>query len=335
MGSGLFGFGPERHEPDSGPSHLPAEFRTRLTQGIKMADGTKIEWTDATWNPITGCSVVSPGCTNCYAMRLAGTRLKHSPSRKGLTTDSMAGPVWNGQVRLNEQWIDQPLHWRTPRLIFVCAHGDLFHENVPDEWIDRVYRVMALASRHTFQILTKRSARMRAYMASQRAYDAYNSGRMGPNVWPPPNVWVGVSVEDQKRADQRIPDLVATSAGVRFVSAEPLIGPLDLTRIRAPLDNDDGSWKFNALAVGDYYSQVDNCIVVNGDGPYRQHRIDWVIVGSDSGPKRRHCDPAWVRSLRDQCTADDVPFFWKQHIENGRKISTPELDGREWREMPE
>lgn len=103
-----------------------------------MSDGTKIEWTDATWNPITGCSVVSPGCTNCYAMKLAGTRMKNHPTRVGLTTDSKAGPVWNGQVRLNETALAQPLRWKRPRRIFVCAHGGLFHENVPDEWIDRV-----------------------------------------------------------------------------------------------------------------------------------------------------------------------------------------------------
>jgi protein gp37 len=133
-----------------------------------MADSTKIEWTDATWNPITGCSVVSPGCTNCYAMRLAGTRLAHHESRAGLTRDTKAGPVWTGEVRFNEQWIDQPLRWRKPRLIFVCAHGDLFAEGVPDEWIDRVFAVMALAPQHTFQVLTKRSARMREYMSAAR-----------------------------------------------------------------------------------------------------------------------------------------------------------------------
>jgi Bacteriophage protein gp37 len=116
-----------------------------------MADGTKIEWTDATWNPVTGCSVVSPGCTNCYAMRLAGTRLKHHPSRAGLTIDTKAGPVWNGKVRFNEQWPSEPLRWKRPRRIFVCAHGDLFAEGVPDEWMDQVFAVMALAPQHVFR----------------------------------------------------------------------------------------------------------------------------------------------------------------------------------------
>ena len=121
-----------------------------------MGDQTKIEWTNATWNPITGCSVVSAGCTNCYAMRLAGTRLKHHPSRKDLTILRGGNYVWNGEVRFNENWLDQPLKWSKPRMIFVCAHGDLFHEAVPFEWIDQVFAVMALCPQHTFQVLTKR-----------------------------------------------------------------------------------------------------------------------------------------------------------------------------------
>jgi protein gp37 len=127
-----------------------------------MSDNSHIEWTDATWNPITGCSILSPGCTNCYAMGLAGTRLRHHPSRAGLTREVNGHHVWTGDVRLNEQWLTQPLQWSRPRMIFVCAHGDLFHESVPDEWIDRVFAVMALCPQHTFLVLTKRSARMRA-----------------------------------------------------------------------------------------------------------------------------------------------------------------------------
>ncbi len=130
-----------------------------------MSDGTKIEWTDATWNPITGCSVVSPGCTNCYAMHLAGTRMKNHPSRIGLTDASKAGPVWNGALRFNQEWLEQPLRWRKPRMIFVCAHGDLFHESAPDAWIDQVFDVMARAPQHRFQVLTKRAQRMRDYLS--------------------------------------------------------------------------------------------------------------------------------------------------------------------------
>lgn len=260
-----------------------------------MADGSKIEWTDATWNVITGCSVVSPGCTNCYAMRLAGTRLRNDPSRAGLTQASKTGPVWNGQVRFNEQWLDQPLRWRRPRRIFVAAHGDLFHEAVPDEWIDRVFAVMALAPQHTFQVLTKRSARMRDYIRSARFRVKGSAAKRNwigrpdlPNPdpgfvlpWPLPNVWLGTSVEDQRRADERVPDLLATPAAIRFVSAEPLLGPIDLRAIR---------WGHsNALM-----------------------RLDWIIAGGESGPGARPMHPDWTRSLRGQCAAAGVAFFLKQ-----------------------
>lgn len=221
-----------------------------------MAETSTIEWTDATWNPITGCSVLSPGCTHCYAMKLAGTRLAQHPSRAGLTRDSKAGPVWTGAVRLNEQWLAEPLRWRRPRMIFVCAHGDLFHEKVPDEWIDQVFAVMALAPQHTFQVLTKRAERMRAYMTNpatvRRIYDDVvdlvverklpfllvapgteppphlKFPRLPLGRWPLPNAWLGVSAEDQQRADERIPALLATPAAVRWLSAEPLLGTVDL-----------------------------------------------------------------------------------------------------------
>lgn len=131
-----------------------------------MSDGTKIEWTDATWNPVTGCTLVSEGCRNCYAAELAATRLKHHPSRKGLAQKNADGVAkFTGEVRFNEYWLDQPLKWKKPRKIFVCAHGDLFHENVPDEWIDRIFAVMALSPQHVFQVLTKRPERMRSYFA--------------------------------------------------------------------------------------------------------------------------------------------------------------------------
>jgi len=265
-----------------------------------MAEHSLIEWTDATWNPVTGCSVVSPGCTNCYAMRLAGTRLAHHPSRAGLTRDSKAGPVWTGEVRLNEAWLTQPLRWRRPRRIFVCAHGDLFHEAVPDAWIDKVFAVMALAPQHVFQVLTKRPERMRDYL-STRAGDwttvwpdanppgslpisrhkqrlamrgaGWPDAKIRPS-FPLPNVWPGTSVERQQEADERIPHLLATPAAVRWVSAEPLLGPLDGTK-----------WL---------------------------HRLDWVVAGGESGPGSRPMHPDWLRSLRDQCIAAGVPLFFKQ-----------------------
>lgn len=277
-----------------------------------MADQSSIEWTDATWQPITGCSIVSPGCTNCYAMKLAGTRLQHHPSRAGLTNESKAGPVWNGHVRFNEQWLTQPLQWKKPRRIFVCAHGDLFHENVPDEWIDKVFAVMALAPQHTFQVLTKRSARMRDYFRQiafdsstatefaprrfdQIACDLTNSpcasGYMEDVAWPLPNVWLGVSTERQEEADARIPDLLATPAAVRFISAEPLLGPIDLIATLA-------RWQDHRPLV---------CAV-----PLGAQLLNWVIVGGESGRSARPMHPDWARALRDQCAAAGIAFFFKQ-----------------------
>lgn len=280
-----------------------------------MADKTKIEWTDATWNPITGCSVVSPGCTNCYAMRLAGTRLKHHPSREGLTTMSKAGPVWNGTVRFNGNALMDPLRWKRPRMIFVCAHGDLFAEEVEETWIDQVFAVMALAPQHTFQVLTKRPERMRAYLFGEsarqriawadaaivmnkyapqwREQDIYGKHRSlviaAGTEWPLPNVWLGVSVEDQKRADERVPLLMDTPAAKRFVSAEPLLGPVDLR---------------HGLRLSDTNEPLFHIPPID--------HLDWVIAGGESGPGARPMHPHWARSLRDQCRAAIVPFFFKQ-----------------------
>ncbi|NSY21926.1 phage Gp37/Gp68 family protein [Agrobacterium vitis] len=284
-----------------------------------MADNTPIEWTDATWNPITGCSIVSPACTNCYAMKLAGTRLQHHPSRAGLTKDSKAGPVWTGEVRFNAQWLTEPLKWKRPRMIFVCAHGDLFAEGVPDEWIDQVFAVMALAPHHTFQVLTKRPERMWDYMRQLpkrtphiSKWAAWHWGKNDPDAvyefvvealkTPPSNIWLGVSVEDQSRAEQRIPILLDTPAAVRWISAEPLLGGLDLT------DMCQGNWFFDALRgtrwhdVPEFTSRVEQFA----------RGLDWVVAGGESGRNARPMHPDWARSLRDQCAAAGVPFLFKQ-----------------------
>ncbi|MGY4295334.1 protein gp37 [Bradyrhizobium sp. i1.4.4] len=290
-----------------------------------MADHSNIEWTDATWNPVTGCSILSPGCAHCYAMKLAGTRLRNHPSRAGLTKDSKAGPVWNGEVRLNEQWLQQPLEWSRPRMIFVCAHGDLFHENAPDSWIDRVFATMASAPQHTFQVLTKRGDRMRRYIEDavgrvitlqHRNKDLREKDWPG---WPLPNVWLGVSAERQQEADERIPHLLETPAAVRFVSLEPLLGPIDLTRIRAPADRHapDEEWLFDALTTGDYYEQrftnaFGDVWFDSGDGPYRETKLDWVIGGGESGDGARPMHPAWPRAIEKQCAAAGVAFHFKQ-----------------------
>lgn len=273
-----------------------------------MSDKSPIEWTDATWNPITGCSVVSAGCKHCYAMKLAGTRLRHHPSRVGLTQDTSAGPVWTGEVRFNEEWLRQPLQWKRPRRVFVCAHGDLFHEAVPDEWIDRVFAVMALAKQHTFQVLTKRPARAREYLRrlgkSAKVLDAaarsigYTFEFAGQYLvtWPLPNVWLGVSVEDQAAADERIPLLLDTPAAVRWISAEPLLGSVRLCRC-------DGA----SFGAQQHPFLTHTSCPLHGNS-----HIHWVVVGGESGLNARPMSPDWVRSLRDQCEVARVHFLFKQ-----------------------
>mgnify|MGYP002718627027 CR=1 FL=1 len=290
-----------------------------------MADKTKIEWTEATWNPITGCSVTSPGCASCYAMLLAGTRLAGHPSRAGLTRDTKAGPVWTGEVRLNEGWLAQPLKWKRPRMIFVCAHADLFHENVPDAWIDRVFAVMALAPQHTFQVLTKRSPRMRAYMNDPATRDRIDAvmDEIAPahwhtreledfGSWPLPHVWLGVSTEDQRRADERVPDLLATPAAVRWVSAEPLIEAVDFERITVRVPGEPGGFHHyvNALTGGVYDDENGTIDGAYGDAP--SPRLAWVVVGGESGRGARAMHPQWARDIRDQCDRSGTAFFFKQ-----------------------
>ncbi|UDL90346.1 phage Gp37/Gp68 family protein [Mesorhizobium sp. PAMC28654] len=258
-----------------------------------MADGTKIEWTDATWNPITGCQVKSPGCKFCYAMKLAGTRLKHHWSREGLTVDTKNGPVWTGEVRFNEEWLTQPLRWTKPRMIFVCAHADLFYEAVPDEWIDRVFAVMALAPQHIFQVLTKRPDRMRAYIDAFNAGDRHILGHAREisskplvlddilpegakqEVAPLPNVWLGTSVEDQARADERREPLrdIANAGWLTWVSYEPALGMVDWR-----------GWEF----------------------------IRWMVSGGESGPNARPHNPEWHYATRDFCAPNGIPYLFKQ-----------------------
>jgi protein gp37 len=238
-----------------------------------MADGTKIEWTDATWNPLTGCSVVSPGCRHCYAMKLAGTRLQHHESRVGLTQPSKNGPVWTGEVRFNEKWLDQPLRWRESRKIFVCAHSDLFHEKALALWRLRIFAAMGKASHHIYQVLTKRPAAMREELSGAYGCGEHWLADFGYfDPWPWPHVWLGTSIEDRERL-WRLDELRNTPAHVRFLSLEPLLedlGELDLTGIHQ------------------------------------------VIVGGESGRGARPMHPEWVRDIRDQCVEQGVPFFFKQ-----------------------
>lgn len=292
---------------------------------------SNIEWTDTTWNPVVGCTPVSPGCLNCYAATMA-RRLEamHRPEYVGLTvkrkgSTRAAGPedatpatavgkvsrdVFNGTVRTLEDRLADPLHWRKPRRVFVNSMSDLFHEDVPFEFIDRVFAVMnATGIRlpipedvtkakpwHTYQVLTKRPDRMAEYLLSRsgkfrlgqhplfRCRDLFCG--QGPDLmnasavfqWPLPNVWLGTSVEDQPRADERIPHLLKCPAAVRFLSCEPLLGPVDIR----------GFW-------------------TDAAGPNL-----WVIVGGESGAHARPCDIQWIRWIVSQCNVGDVPCFVKQ-----------------------
>lgn len=283
-----------------------------------MGADSKIEWTDATWNPVVGCSVVSPGCTNCYAMghaarivRCANGAASHYD---GTTQPSKAGPVWTSKVALAPDHIlTAPLRWRRPRRIFVNSMGDLFHEAVPDAWIDRVFAVMALAPQHTFQVLTKRAQRMREYLTRNdrqsriAARGFFMDGGDYTPRWPLPHVWLGVSVEDQTRADERIPDLLETPAAVRFVSAEPLLGAIDFTGIYGEIGT---ALQLDCLN-GIHYHHDD------GGARTVAKRLDWIVVGGESGRGARPMHPQWVRGIRDQCNSAGVAFFFKQWGEWG------------------
>lgn len=268
-----------------------------------MSDKTGIEWTDATWNPTTGCDKVSPGCDNCYAMTLA-KRLKAmgSPRYQRDGDPATSGPGFG--VSQHPTALDQPIRWKRPRRIFVNSMSDLFHDQNPDSFIADVWAVMAEAKQHTFQILTKRHARMRTWTTAN-ASD------------PLPNVHLGVSVEDQQRADLRIPHLQRTPAAVRFLSMEPLLGPV--------------TFRWAKWAPVTDARHLDS---LKG--------IGWVIVGGESGPGARPMHADWARALRDECNQAGVPFHFKQwgsHDEHGtptnKHVAGRALDGRTWDEFPE
>lgn len=270
-----------------------------------MADKSGITWTNATWGPVTGCTKVSSACKHCYAER-DWTRLTHLPTYAGRQFTDVA---------CHPERLDQPLRWKRTRMIFVNSMSDLFHEDVPDEFIDKVFAVMALAKQHVFQVLTKRPERMLAYMTrlakSAKLLDdaartvGYTFEFQGQYLvsWPIPNVWMGVSVENQATANERIPLLLQTPAAIRFVSAEPLLDHVSLQQ---------ACEKFRYRSA----TPCNEChphIVGNGIeccGMVRN--LDWVIVGGESGPKARLMHPDWARNLRDECQRAGVPFFFKQ-----------------------
>jgi protein gp37 len=247
-----------------------------------MAGSSDIEWTDATWNPISGCRVISPGCSNCYAMRMAARlqAMKH-PAYGGVTRKSGGRPVWTGKVHLIEKALEAPLAWRKPRKIFVNSMSDLFQDGVPDSFIARVWDVMAAADWHIFQILTKRPDKMLDVV--QRQHLARLS-----------NVWLGTSVESEGYTS-RIDLLRQVPAAVRFISFEPLIGPVGKVDLK---------------------------------------RIHWAIVGGESGPRTRKMDAEWVEEIRRQCGRDGAAFFFKQWGGANKKVAGRTYRGRTWDEYP-
>ncbi|MFD6534870.1 phage Gp37/Gp68 family protein [Streptomyces goshikiensis] len=301
---------------------------------------TEIEWADATWSPILGCTRVSSGCDGCYAIRTAHIRAHHPNPKiaaafEGLTHQTGDRLDWTGRVNVLSGRLTEPMRRRTPLKWFVNSQSDLFHEQIPDEAIAAILAVVALTPRHTYQVLTKRHGRMRALLSSPAFRELceqaearlvadestpglarYEREQYATRWWssfsePLPNLWLGVSVEDQKAADMRIPALLATPAAVRWISAEPLIGPIDLwgktdrfgarRRLTYWLDGRPGWGEPERTSTG-----MEMCSMVTGP------RLDWVVAGGESGPGARPAHPNWFRSLRDQCAHSGVPYLFKQ-----------------------
>lgn len=280
-----------------------------------MADKSRIEWTEATWNPIRGCSKVSSGCTHCYAETMASRFSGPGLPYEGLTTDGR----WNGTARLVPERMDDPMRWKRPRRIFVNSMSDLFHESLAFEDIAAIFGVMAVCPQHTFQVLTKRVERMGEFFSWLKGkgytpnpfdkarvtermtvlmakFDFVNHDqRFGP--WPLPNVWIGASVENQDSADLRVPLLLEIPAAVRWLSCEPLLGPVDLGAEYLALRR-DGRYPFPMLEDRYRTKLVD--------------LLDWVVVGGESGAHARPMNPEWALDLRDQSAAAGVPFLFKQ-----------------------
>lgn len=299
-----------------------------------MSEHSAIEWTDATWNPTTGCTKVSPACANCYIERTPPFRIRGRKFVKG-----------HIPLEFHENRLDVPLKKREPTIYFVNSLSDLFHEDVPDEFLHRVYHTMEAAHWHTFQVLTKRPERMRTYLDWRYGPDdEHQRGRI-----PSRHIWHGVSAENQRMADARIPQLLRARSSIRFISAEPLLGPVDLRRVdyteqcQATM-RDFSKWRgdSDAQANAAAATVVGPCVIDALRGRWSDgedcgnydRRLDWVIVGGESGPNLRPTNPEWVRSIRDQCVAAGVPFFFKQWGGKTAKAGGRTLDGREWSEMP-
>ncbi len=283
---------------------------------------TNIEWVrnkdgsqGNNWNPFYGCRRKSAGCENCYAEQIAGRFSGIDKNNKilpysGIATKTNGVSRWTGEVKLNENVLLEPLKIKKPTMFFVNSMSDTFYSKFPDEWIDKLFGVMARCPQHTFQILTKRPERMLEYIKT-RAYHAYNDVRIETEQFPPRNIWLGVSVENQKTADERIPLLLDTPADVRFLSCEPL-----LENINLPLYYCCNCFKFTQTERvnndKDWGCLICGCYKTGGFKPSTTMGIDWIIVGGESGANARPIHPDWARNIRDQCIAANVPFFFKQ-----------------------
>jgi len=313
---------------------------------------TSIEWTDVSWNPARGCSLVSAGCTNCYAMKQAHRHDYPGGHYEGLTKKrEKGGPVWTGEARFIAEKLGEPLRWGKPRRVFVNSMSDLFHEGLSFEQIAAVFGVMAATPQHTYQILTKRPEHARAFFewlaaspvsahtfgshrgarwwavtAGAAVQVAYSAERPPSWPWPLPNVWLGVSVEDQATADERIPILLGLPAALRWISYEPALGPIDFTRIAHRPEGDTNDPR--ALVINALRGYFD----ANAG---EQRALSWVVVGGESGPGARPFDLAWARSTIAQCREAGVPCFVKQI--GSRPEMWPVLDrkGGDLREWPE
>ena len=286
-----------------------------------MTGLSKIQWTDATLNPSTGCTQISPGCDNCYAKRL---------------TERFNGPGSFDRVHLHPNRIEHPFRWRKSKMVFVNSMSDLFHQDIPDEFIARMWAVMSLTPHHIYQVLTKRHGRMRSLLRSHAWWtqvrihvsefqDRYRTGGTSYNADGPRlmNVWGGVSVEDQKRAALRVQTLLETPLAVRFLSCEPLIGPLDLER-------HDGQLTYWLSGQPDWGPPGPSGTGLDLRDLVVAPRIDWVIAGGESGPLARPMDLDWVRTIRDQCAGAGVPLFvkqlgevWARHLDTEVKGGDP------------